>query len=201
MLLTQSSALSVLLFSVCSEDLNSETILLFLYIYFLCSPRYQHFRLFLPHSILFLSWKQGFLNPSEYFKEFLNVFSPITCCTISLICSMLDFSIFPILKLASRLGMHLPECLMSFCSPHHCGFRKAHSQMYGKRAEGCAWGSRAPAYSRCSSSKAKLHTCPSSISWLTDSKVRWKLLSHVWLVVTPRTVHSMEFFRPEYWRG
>ena len=27
-----------------------------------------------------------------------------------------------------------------------------------------------------------------------------KSLSHVWLVVTPWTVQSMEFSRPEYWR-
>ena len=27
----------------------------------------------------------------------------------------------------------------------------------------------------------------------------WKLLSRVWLFMTPRTIHSMEFSRPEYW--
>ena len=30
---------------------------------------------------------------------------------------------------------------------------------------------------------------------------KWKLLSHVWLFVTPRTIQSMELFRPEYWAG
>ena len=32
-------------------------------------------------------------------------------------------------------------------------------------------------------------------------KWRWKLLSHVWIFVTPWTVQSMEFSRPEYWSG
>ena len=30
---------------------------------------------------------------------------------------------------------------------------------------------------------------------------KWKLLSHVRLFVTPWTIQSMEFFRPEYWSG
>ena len=29
----------------------------------------------------------------------------------------------------------------------------------------------------------------------------WKFLSHVWLFVTPWTIRSMEFSRPEYWSG
>ena len=29
----------------------------------------------------------------------------------------------------------------------------------------------------------------------------WKLLSCVWLVVTPWAIQSMEFSRPEYWNG
>ena len=29
----------------------------------------------------------------------------------------------------------------------------------------------------------------------------WKSLSCVWLFVTPRTIQSMEFSRPEYWSG
>ena len=29
----------------------------------------------------------------------------------------------------------------------------------------------------------------------------WKSLSCIWLFVTPQTIQSMEFFRPEYWRG
>ena len=31
--------------------------------------------------------------------------------------------------------------------------------------------------------------------------MKWKSLSHVRLFVTPRTVQSMEFSRPEYWSG
>ena len=31
--------------------------------------------------------------------------------------------------------------------------------------------------------------------------VKWELLSHVWLFVTPRVIQSMEFCRPEYWSG
>ena len=31
--------------------------------------------------------------------------------------------------------------------------------------------------------------------------LKWKLLSHVQLFVTPWTIHSMEFSRPEYWSG
>ena len=30
---------------------------------------------------------------------------------------------------------------------------------------------------------------------------KWKLLSRVWLFVTPWTIQSMEFSRPEYWSG
>ena len=30
-------------------------------------------------------------------------------------------------------------------------------------------------------------------------KGKWKLLSHVWLFVTPWTIQSMGFSRPEYW--
>ena len=30
---------------------------------------------------------------------------------------------------------------------------------------------------------------------------KWKALSHVQLVETPRTIQSMEFSRPEYWSG
>ena len=30
---------------------------------------------------------------------------------------------------------------------------------------------------------------------------KWKLLSPVWLLVTPCTIQSMEFSRPEYWSG
>ena len=32
-------------------------------------------------------------------------------------------------------------------------------------------------------------------------ELKWKLLSHVWLFVTPWTIQSMEFSRPEYWSG
>ena len=32
-------------------------------------------------------------------------------------------------------------------------------------------------------------------------EVKWKLLSHVWLFVTPWTTQSMKFSRPEYWSG
>ena len=32
-------------------------------------------------------------------------------------------------------------------------------------------------------------------------KVKWNLLSHVWLFVTPWTTQSMEFSMPEYWSG
>ena len=35
----------------------------------------------------------------------------------------------------------------------------------------------------------------------TSSKWRWKSLSPVWLFVTPWTIQSMEFSRPEYWSG
>ena len=31
--------------------------------------------------------------------------------------------------------------------------------------------------------------------------LKWKLLSHVWLFVTPWTIKSMEFSRPGYWNG
>ena len=35
----------------------------------------------------------------------------------------------------------------------------------------------------------------------TRERVKWKLLSHVRLFVTPRTIQSMEFSRLEYWNG
>ena len=34
-----------------------------------------------------------------------------------------------------------------------------------------------------------------------QSEVKWKSLSSVWLFVTPWTVQSLEFSRPEYWSG
>ena len=34
-----------------------------------------------------------------------------------------------------------------------------------------------------------------------SAEVKWKSLSHVWLFVTPWTIQSMEFSRPEYWSG
>ena len=37
-----------------------------------------------------------------------------------------------------------------------------------------------------------------SVCWIMW---KWKLLSHVWLFVTPWTIESMEFSRPESWCG
>ena len=37
--------------------------------------------------------------------------------------------------------------------------------------------------------------------WELKRGVKWKSLSHVWLLVTPWTIQSMEFSRPEYWSG
>ena len=37
--------------------------------------------------------------------------------------------------------------------------------------------------------------------WVEWSEVKWKSLSRVWLFVTPWTIQSMEFSRPEYWSG
>ena len=36
---------------------------------------------------------------------------------------------------------------------------------------------------------------------LTQFQFQWKSLSRVWLFVTPWTIQSMEFSRPEYWSG
>ena len=36
---------------------------------------------------------------------------------------------------------------------------------------------------------------------LAEEKWKWKSLSCVWLSVTPRTMQSIEFSRPEYERG
>ena len=41
----------------------------------------------------------------------------------------------------------------------------------------------------------------SNYNLLCDLKWKWKLLSCVWLFVTPWTIQSMEFSRPEYWSG
>jgi len=41
-----------------------------------------------------------------------------------------------------------------------------------------------------------------SHSWAyTQTKWKWKSLSHFWLFVTSWTIQSMEFSRPEYWSG
>lgn len=53
--LLQSSASTILLFSVFSEDFHSTIIYCFIILYIkqlICSPHYHHFRLFLPHSVL-----------------------------------------------------------------------------------------------------------------------------------------------------
>ena len=42
---------------------------------------------------------------------------------------------------------------------------------------------------------------PVLIHGLEISPEKWNLLSHVWLFVTPWTIESMEFSRPEYWNG
>ena len=34
-----------------------------------------------------------------------------------------------------------------------------------------------------------------------DLQGQWQVLSHVWLFVTPWTIWSMEFSRPEHWSG
>ena len=34
---------------------------------------------------------------------------------------------------------------------------------------------------------------------LKENKMKWKLLSHIWLFVTPWTIQSMEFCRPRIW--
>ena len=36
------------------------------------------------------------------------------------------------------------------------------------------------------------------LNW-TELNWKWKSLSHVWLFVTPWTIQSLEFYRPEYW--
>ena len=42
---------------------------------------------------------------------------------------------------------------------------------------------------------------PSPSTFFGTWKVKWKLLSRVWLFATPWTIQSMEFSRPEYWSG
>ena len=42
-----------------------------------------------------------------------------------------------------------------------------------------------------------LHLCVFDIRFFW----KWKSFSHVWLFVTPWTIESMKFSRPEYWRG
>ena len=45
--------------------------------------------------------------------------------------------------------------------------------------------------------KEPLYHAKTSDLW----EYKWKSLIHVWLFVTPRIIHSMEFSRPEYWIG
>ena len=40
-----------------------------------------------------------------------------------------------------------------------------------------------------------------SLGELDGKRIEWKLLSRVWLFVTPWSSQSMEFSRPEYWSG
>ena len=44
-------------------------------------------------------------------------------------------------------------------------------------------------------------TTKSTVPCDFSKKSKWKLLSHVWLFVTPWTIQSMEFSRLEYWNG
>ena len=48
--------------------------------------------------------------------------------------------------------------------------------------------------------KMTLWLCDFPTQSLYESE-KWKLFSGVWLFVTPRTIKSMEFSRPEYWSG
>ena len=49
-------------------------------------------------------------------------------------------------------------------------------------------------------SNSGLSNCRWILYWLSHQrKWKWKLLSCVWLFVTPWTIQSMEFSRPEYW--
>ena len=41
----------------------------------------------------------------------------------------------------------------------------------------------------------------SEVNWKINMKVKWKSTTRVWLFVTPWTIQSMEFYRPEYWSG
>ena len=47
----------------------------------------------------------------------------------------------------------------------------------------------------------RTHRVYSDFSLKKNKKWKWKLLSPVWLFETPWTVESMEFSKPEYWRG
>ena len=47
--------------------------------------------------------------------------------------------------------------------------------------------------------KTKIMASGPITSW--HEKMKWKLLSRVWLFVTPWSLQSMEFSRPEYWSG
>jgi len=107
------------------------------------------------------------------------VFQGVSQCFIPYhLCNLFNmfhvgFFQFSNLKISIQTWHTPARVLCEFYPPHHCGFSKAHPQVYSRRAEGCTWGFRAPVYSRCSSSTAKLRKCPSSISRLTDSTVKW----------------------------
>ena len=45
-----------------------------------------------------------------------------------------------------------------------------------------------------------IHTKPFGVQLIVCT-AKWKLISHVWLFVTPWTIQAMEFSRPEYWSG
>ena len=92
-------------------------------------------------------------------------------------------------------------------------FRAAPLQCYGKHATALhspqsfkTWVKKAWAMhcKVCTLDAGIIHTMPMEkavINSEKESEVKWKLLSRVQLFVTPWTIQSMEFSRPEYWSG
>ena len=53
----------------------------------------------------------------------------------------------------------------------------------------------------CGWALLKYDLCPDKRRRLGHKQEKWKSLSRVWLFVTPWTIRSMEFSRPQYWSG
>ena len=102
---------------------------------------------------------------------------------------------------AGRSLASVAQLCLTLCDPMDCSLpgSSVHGIFQARILEWVAisysrWSSQPRDRTRVSCTACRLFTF-----WTT--KVKWKSLSCVRLFVTPWTIQSMEFFRPEYWSG